>query len=128
MSEPRGTRPGSDRTLELGPGRRDVFEFLSTLWELHNALQSLSKRMLRRIGLTGPQRLVVRVLGRAPGASAGQLARSLHLHASTLTGILRRLEEKRFVIPTARPDRRPPSPAGSIGEGAGGGPLPTGDG
>jgi len=48
-------------------------------------------------GITGPQRLVVRILGRRPGVSAGELADTLRLHPSTLTGVLRRLEDRRII-------------------------------
>jgi DNA-binding MarR family transcriptional regulator len=43
------------------------------------------------IGVTGPQRLVLRVVGLFPGLSAGDLAAILHIHPSTLTGVLQRL-------------------------------------
>jgi DNA-binding MarR family transcriptional regulator len=39
----------------------------------------------------------VRLLGQRPGTSAGELAELLHLHPSTITGILRRLEERSFL-------------------------------
>jgi DNA-binding MarR family transcriptional regulator len=67
------------------------------MWAVDHALQRTSKHMNREIGLTGPQRLVVRLLGRTPGMSAGQLAAELHLDPSTLTGILQRLEGRRLV-------------------------------
>jgi DNA-binding MarR family transcriptional regulator len=67
------------------------------MWAVDHALQRTSKQMNRAIGLTGPQRLVVRLLGRQPGMSAGQLAAELHLDPSTLTGILQRLETRRLV-------------------------------
>ena len=67
------------------------------MWAVDHALQRTSKQMNRAIGLTGPQRLVVRLLGRTPGMSAGQLAAELHLDPSTLTGILQRLEGRRLV-------------------------------
>jgi len=62
------------------------------LWAIDHGLQTRSKRMAAKLGITGPQRLVVRIVGRFPGISAGELARILHLDPSTLTGILRRLE------------------------------------
>jgi DNA-binding MarR family transcriptional regulator len=77
------------------------------MWGVSHGLQSISKRMEVDLGVTGPQRLVVRILGRYPGLSAGQVARILHLHPSTLTGVLRRLEERRLVDRTAgEQDRR----------------------
>jgi DNA-binding MarR family transcriptional regulator len=76
---------------------KDAFEFMRLLWALDHALQSKSKRMLSTLGVTGPQRLVVRAVGRQPGISAGALASLLHLHPSTLTGVLSRLVERRLL-------------------------------
>ncbi len=83
----------------LGP----VLEFMGDLWTLDHALQSASKRMEARHGVTGPQRLVVRIVGQYPGISAGEVSRILHLHPSTLTGILRRLGERGIVERRADP-------------------------
>ncbi len=71
-----------------------VLGFLQVVWRLDHALQSKSKRMASHLGVTGPQRFVLRVLSQRPGLSAGELAQLLHLHPSTLTGVLRRLEER----------------------------------
>lgn len=71
--------------------------FMRLMWAVDHAMQRTSKQMNRVVGLTGPQRLVVRLLGRTPGMSAGQLAEELHLDPSTLTGILQRLESRRLV-------------------------------
>ncbi len=67
------------------------------IWGISHGLQSISKRMEAELGITGPQRLVVRIVGRHPGLAAGQVARILHLHPSTLTGVLRRLEQRRVL-------------------------------
>ncbi len=67
------------------------------LWTLDHGLQSASKRMSTALGVTGPQRLVLRLVGRFPGISAGRLADALRLHPSTLTGVLRRLHERGYV-------------------------------
>jgi DNA-binding MarR family transcriptional regulator len=61
------------------------------MWDLVHALNVRSKRMARTLGVTGPQRLVVRVLGRSPGMTASDIAEMLGMHPSTLTGILSRL-------------------------------------
>lgn len=66
-------------------------EFMRLLWAIDHRLQTHSKRMASTLGVTGPQRLVIRIVGRFPGLSAGQLASILHLDPSTLTGVLRRL-------------------------------------
>lgn len=83
----------------LGP----VLEFMRALWALDHALQSASKRLEARAGITGPQRLVLRILGRSPGLSAGQVSEVLHLHPSTLTGVLKRLEKRGLVERKADP-------------------------
>ena len=63
--------------------------------------------MSRTIGVTGSQRLVLRVAGLSPGISPGSLAAVLHVHPSTLTGVLRRLVAQRLLVRTSdRDDRR----------------------
>jgi DNA-binding MarR family transcriptional regulator len=63
--------------------------------------------MHAEIGLTGPQRLVVRIIGSHPGISAGAVAEILDLHPSTLTEIFCELEKRSVVHRTADPqDRR----------------------
>lgn len=71
--------------------------FMHSLWELSHALQVASKRMARTIGVTGPQRLVIRILGQSPGITARELAVTLGIHPSTLTGVLARLEKIGFI-------------------------------
>ena len=82
-----------DQTASLG----EVLDFMRVLWAVDHGLQSRSKRMGREIGVTGPQRVVIRLVGRFPGISAGELADLLHLHPSTLTGILSRLLDRELV-------------------------------
>src|ERR1700760_1858990 len=71
-----------------------VLDFMRLLWAVDHALQSASKRMEATFGVTGPQRLVVRIVGRFPGIAAGRVAEILHVHPSTLTSILKRLETR----------------------------------
>lgn len=70
------------------------------MWAVDHELQRVSKRMVGRIGLTAPQRLAVRFIGRHSGVTLGRLAELLHLHAGTVTGIVRRLEELGLVVQT----------------------------
>lgn len=85
----------------------EVLQFMRLLWELAHTLDRASKRMTSELGVTGPQRLALRVVGLFPGISAGQLANILHIHPSTLTGILQRLVEQRLLERTAATgDRR----------------------
>lgn len=69
----------------------DVLQFMRLLWAVAHGLAMTSKRMASDIGVTGPQRLALRVIGLFPRISAGDLASILHVHPSTLTGVLQRL-------------------------------------
>lgn len=71
-----------------------VLEFMRLLWNIEHELQRISKRMKATIGITGPQRLVLRIATERPGLSAGELAAIVHLHPSTITGVLERLVKK----------------------------------
>jgi DNA-binding MarR family transcriptional regulator len=82
-----------DPRVGLGPD----LDFLRELWALDHALQKHSKTMGRTLGITGPQRLALRIVGRVPGLPLGQLARLLSLHPSTVTGIVRRLSERGLI-------------------------------
>ena len=86
-----GAAHGGERRESKLP---EPLEFMRLLWAVDHALQSTSKRMEQDVGMTGPQRLVIRLVGRFPRISAGELAELLEIHPSTLTGILRRLETR----------------------------------
>lgn len=66
---------------------------MQRLWALTHALEVRSKKMAKLLGVTGPQRLVIRLIGQTPGLAAGDIAHTLGMHPSTLTGILARLEQ-----------------------------------
>lgn len=78
-----------------------ALDFMRLMWALDHGLQVRSKRMERELGLTGPQRLVVRLVSQFPAISAGELADLLHVHKSTLTGVLQRLVERGLVARTS---------------------------
>jgi DNA-binding MarR family transcriptional regulator len=85
----------------------DVLQFMQLLWAVVHGLDRTSKRMTGAIGVTGPQRLVMRVVGLFPGLSAGDLAAILHVHPSTLTGVVQRLMAQRLIARRDDPrDRR----------------------
>jgi DNA-binding MarR family transcriptional regulator len=100
----RGVRPETAPSGELP----DVLQFLQLLWAIVHGFDTTSKRMTATIGVTGPQRLVLRVVGLFPGMSAGHLAGVLHLHPSTLTGVLQRLVAQRLLrrVPDSHDRRR----------------------
>jgi len=75
----------------------DAIDFLRLIWAVDHALQRRSKAMAATLGITGPQRLVIRIIGRFPSLHARQLADLLHLHPSSLTALLKRLERRGLV-------------------------------
>ena len=82
-----------DDRVELG----HVLGFMRLLWAVAHGLGAASKQMQSSVGVTGPQRLAVRIVGHYGSISPGELARVLRLHPSSLTGVLRRLEEATFI-------------------------------
>jgi DNA-binding MarR family transcriptional regulator len=67
---------------------------MRSLWGVNHTLESTSRRMKVQIGVTGPERMVIRLVGRYPGISAGELAAILRVHPSTLTALLKRLARR----------------------------------
>ena len=70
----------------------DVLEVLQVLWALAHALEARSKRMQRDLGVTGPQRLLLRVIGESPGCTPGAAARQLSLNPGTVSRLVSGLE------------------------------------
>ncbi|HVY25749.1 MAG TPA: MarR family transcriptional regulator [Polyangiaceae bacterium] len=80
---------------------------MQVLWALAHGLESASKRMHAKLGVTGPQRLVLRIIGHHDRISAGALAEIMHIHPSSLTGMLQRLEQAELIRRESDPfDRR----------------------
>jgi DNA-binding MarR family transcriptional regulator len=94
----------SDLTDPGLPALGDALDFLRLIWAVDHALQRRSKSMTAALGITGPQRLLIRIIGRFPSVNARQLADILHLHPSSLTALLKRLEVRGLI--RRRPDGR----------------------
>ena len=62
-----------ERSLLTG----ETLRFMQRLWDLVHALDVRSKRMAKTLGVTGPQRLVLRVLGRSPAMAASDIAETM---------------------------------------------------
>jgi DNA-binding MarR family transcriptional regulator len=73
-------------------------DFLRLLWAINHGLATTSRFMKTRFGITGRQRLIIRVVGEFPGISAGDLARVLHLDPSTLTGALQLMSRRGLLV------------------------------
>jgi MarR family transcriptional regulator, organic hydroperoxide resistance regulator len=97
MSRAKSGAPARRARAPLAARRGQALEFMRAMWALDHALHRASKRMAATLGVTAPQRLVVRVLGEESADTPGALARMLHLHPSTLTGVLQRLERRGLI-------------------------------
>lgn len=95
-TRPISSAAGIDRVNATRP-LSQVLEFMRSLWGVNHALESASRRMKARYGVTGPERMVVRLVGRYPGISSGDLARILLVHPSTLTALLKRLVARKVL-------------------------------
>ena len=85
------------------PPLSPTLAFMRLLWGVAHGLELTSKSMHARLGITGPQRLVIRLVGYHTSLSAGELARVMHRHPSSLTGMLRRLERAGLLKRTKHP-------------------------
>lgn len=80
-----------------------ALEFLERVWRVNHAMQRVSTRMQHELGVTGPQRLVIRCVGQHPGATSSQLADMLHLDRGSVSAALNRLEDMRLLARSADP-------------------------
>jgi DNA-binding MarR family transcriptional regulator len=71
-----------------------VAECVQGLHRIFQNVDLFSKRTLRDFGVTGPQIWALRTIRDAECVSMRELAERLHLHPSTVSGIVDRLEEK----------------------------------
>jgi hypothetical protein len=96
---------GSVRSARRGVGQEFgvAFGFLGALWELNHALESASRSMKKSLGVTGPERLFVRVVGVRPGITPRELARTLRVHPSSVTVLIKRMERRGLVARGVNP-------------------------
>lgn len=103
QSQPKAVVSGGSEVKPLG----ETLSFMQLLWAVTHGLESASKRMHAKLGVTGPQRLVLRIVGHHGRISPGALAEVLHIHPSSLTGMLQRLEQAELIRRESDPfDRR----------------------
>jgi len=75
----------------------NALAFLRLLWAIDHGLRSVSRQMHGKLGMTGPQRLVLRMVGKFPDLMPSELAALLHLDRGTLTGIVERLASQQLL-------------------------------
>jgi DNA-binding MarR family transcriptional regulator len=77
------------------------------LRKIIQVIEQNSKRLVRRVGLTGPQLVILKEIANHQQVSVGDIARRASLSQGTVTGILERLEKRDLVRrQRSRDDRR----------------------
>lgn len=74
------------------PRLGSVLEFLRTLWRVNHAMERRSWRMRRTLGVSAPQRMAVRLIGRCPDVDATTLAALMQVDRGSLSSLLGRVE------------------------------------
>lgn len=72
-------------------------DILRSLRRITRAIDLHSKQLLAECGLTGPQLVCLRTIGRQTHVSVGQLANAVSLSQATITGIVDRLVDRGLV-------------------------------
>lgn len=78
-------------------GLQPTEEILRSLRQIMRAVDLHSRRLSSEYGLTGPQLVTLQELRRRGSTSASVLARAIHLSGPTMTGILKRLENRELI-------------------------------
>jgi len=91
----------SARAFRGDPGA--TLHFLRALWQLNHALESASRRMKRTYGVTGPERLFIRIVGEHPGITPSELADAISVDRSTVTPLLKHLGARKIVRRSRNP-------------------------
>lgn len=100
------TRHAEDARDPLPP-LGGVLGLVRLLHDVDRGLQRMSGRTRAALGVSAAQRLVLRLVGRFPGVTAGRLAAVLGVHPGTVTGVVRGLARRGLLRRTVdRGDRR----------------------
>ncbi len=81
----------------------ESLRLLSLLWSLNAALQRTSLDMERKLGVTGPQRFLLRFVGLEPGVTHARLASVVSLNAADLQSNLEQLVARQLLVMRSEP-------------------------
>ena len=81
------------------PSGRSVSDnVIINLRKIIRAIDMNSKKLIKRVGLTGPQLVLLHEIARSGEITAGEIARAVSLSQATVTGILERLEKRGLLV------------------------------
>ena len=81
-------------TTAAGPTRSTSDSVMIALRKIIQAIDMNSKKLVKRVGLTGPQLVILQEISSLGEVTAGEIARAVSLSQATLTGILERMEKR----------------------------------
>ena len=82
---------------DLMPERIIVDQVMIALRKIIRAIDMNSKKLVKRVGLTGPQLLILQEISRKVELTAGEIAKAVSLSQATVTGILERMEKRKLL-------------------------------
>lgn len=71
---------------------------ISELRKIIQAIDQNSKRLVRRVGLTGPQLVILKAVAQQEEVSVGEIARNVSLSQGTVTGVIERLVGRDLIL------------------------------
>jgi DNA-binding MarR family transcriptional regulator len=74
-----------------------IAQIMQSLRRIFKAIQQYSEEVLKEFGVTGPQLWLLKTLRHEKGNSVTELSRKMHLHVSTVSSILDRLERSGYI-------------------------------
>ena len=95
--------PSPPSTPAADAMRTNSDNVMIALRKIIQAIDMNSKKLVKRVGLTGPQLVILQEISNHGEVTAGEIARAVSLSQATLTGILERME-KRGLLSRRRSD------------------------
>lgn len=82
-------------------------QVLIALRKIIQAIDLHSRHLVKQVGLTGPQLIILNEAKNAGNPTVGDLAKAISLSQATVTGVLERLESRGYIVRTkSASDRR----------------------
>jgi MarR family transcriptional regulator, organic hydroperoxide resistance regulator len=75
-----------------------ISEIMQSLRRIFKSIQDYSQEVSKKFGITGPQLWAVKTLSANGSLSLGELSEKMYLHPSTISGVVDRLERKKYVL------------------------------
>ena len=80
------------------PEREISDNVLIAIRKIIQAIDLNSKKLVKQVGLTGPQLVILQEISRLGTVSVGEVAKNVSLSQGTVTGILERMEKRGVVV------------------------------